>query len=318
MKPSTYQWVLILALCIHCRGVIAVDVLVGENAYSGYQTFLAGRNVFAIHDYSGIDARREVIEIVLLQHALHMGGYSELLTFKPVRLHYRRRLQLVAAGQYALWVNTAWRQDALHLTEDVHVSAPVIKRGEYLVGLYTHPSNSNALAARTLEDVQKLSAVSSKGWSADWNTLASLQLNNVNNNNDWFSFGRVITSGRADFMLAPFQAGADQTLYHKRLDTDLNVIDVVKLVPIPKVQIYLDDSRHWLVSQKYNDGRKIFQALQRGLALLESTGERRAALIESGFIAAGSDRRMTLNPEQVAEIPSVRPSPDKPSARSMP
>lgn len=308
---------LVLFCCQRSPALLAADVLVGENAYSGYQSFVGKRDVLGVDDFSGIESRREVLEIVLLQHALRLGGYWGHINLKPARQTYLRRLRLIADGQYDLWANTAWLQEAKRLEDEVYISSALIRRGEYIVGLYTHPSNHRALAARTLEDVQALSAVSSKSWSADWNTLETLRPVKMVNNTNWYSLAKVLASGRADFMLAPFQAGDNQTLYHKQLDQELGVTEVVELVPIPKVQIYLDDSRHWLISRKSHDGHKIHRALERGLALLDSSGKRKQALLESGFIPPDISKRVTLNPEQVANIP-VAPTPLAPADKTLP
>lgn len=96
------------------------------------------------------------MEIILLQQALRRGGLNEPINFVVRPLSYLRRIRLVKDGSFALWANTAWLNEAQPLEQDVYISKPVIERGEYIVGLYVHPSNTKALAARTLSDIQGL------------------------------------------------------------------------------------------------------------------------------------------------------------------
>jgi hypothetical protein len=46
-----------------------------------YLLFLAGRNAIDINFYGGPHARRDVAELILLQQALHLGGFNQRLLF---------------------------------------------------------------------------------------------------------------------------------------------------------------------------------------------------------------------------------------------
>ncbi len=288
-----------LLLCFSCA-VSAIDVLVGQHAYTGYREFVGDRDPLLIKDFSGIESRREIVEIILLQQALVRGGLTEPINFTAQPLSYLRRIRLVKDGSFALWANTAWFNEVQPLEADVYISKPVIARGEYIVGLYVHPSNTKALAARSLNDIQKLEAVSNKSWSADWETLSSLGISKVYSSANWHGYGRFLASGHADFTLSPFQAGSEAKLLYKRYASDGGVRDVIALVPIPKVQVYLDDSRHWIVSRKHPQGETLFNPLDKGLLDLTDAGVRKHALIQSGFIPEVVASRQTLNPERVA------------------
>lgn len=288
-----------LLLCFPC-GVSAFEVLVGQHAHSGYREFVGDRDPLLIKDFSGIESRREVVEIILLQQALVRGGITEPINFTVQPLSYLRRIRLIKDGSFALWANTAWYNEVQPLEADVFISKPVIERGEYIVGLYVHPSNAKALAARSLADIQKLEAISNKSWSADWETLSSLGISKVYSSVNWHGYARFLASGHADFTLSPFQSGPGAKLLYKRYGSDGDIRDVITLVPIPEVQVYLDDSRHWIVSREHPQGEVLFNALEKGLLELTDAGVRKHALMQSGFIPEVVASREILNPERVA------------------
>lgn len=289
------------ALLLLSGAASAVDLLVGQHAYTGYREFVGDRNPLQINDFSGVESRREVVEIILLQQALRRGGLNEPINFVVRPLSYLRRIRLVKDGSFALWANTAWLNEAQPLEQDVYISKPVIERGEYIVGLYVHPGNTKALSARSLSDIQELEAVSNKSWSADWDTLSSLGISKVYSSTNWHGYARFLASGHADFTLSPFQPSPGSKLLYKRRSSDGgDVRDVIALVPIPGVQVYLDDSRHWIVSRKHPQGKALFQTLEKGLLQLREDGVRKQALMQSGFIPPVIAGRETLNPERIA------------------
>lgn len=281
----------------------AVEILIGRNAHHGYRTFLDGRDPTLITDYRDIESNREVVELVLLHQALRLGGYDEPIELVVQHLEYLRSIRIIANGSYPLWANSVWRSDAQEMANSLYLTKPVVQRGEYLVGLYTHPSNSKALAAQTLQDVQQLAALSNENFSVDWKTLQSLDLRAIYSNPNWYSYGKALANNRADFMLTPFQPTAGQVFLHKEYTKNDEVEVTVVLVPIPNLQVYLDGSRHWIISKKHPEGEKLFQALEKGLAILEQTGQRKKALLQSGFIPDDSDSKLTLNPEQLTVVP---------------
>lgn len=284
----------------------AVEVLVGKNAYEGYEAFLDGRDPLKVSDYSGLNSNREVVELLLLQQALALGGYEKSVELIVEPLSYLRRIRLIANGSYALWANTAWYTDVCQINESLYITKPVIERGEYIVGLYTHPDNEKALAAKNLDDVRQLVAISNENFRVDWETLSSLHLRHeIYNNSNWYSYAKLLANGRADFMLFPFQPNGGQILLHSQFTKNGDTETLTPLVPVPGLQLYLDGSRHWIVSRAHPEGERIYQALERGLAKLKLSGTRKKALVQSGFIAEGTSTRLTLNPDNLPQVTGV-------------
>ena len=48
-----------------------------------YELFVSGRDPLEIKDYSGLGSRRDVVEVVLIQQALALGGITEPIRFLP-------------------------------------------------------------------------------------------------------------------------------------------------------------------------------------------------------------------------------------------
>ena len=56
-----------------------------------------------------------------------------------------------------------------------------------------------------------------------------------------------------------------------------------RLIPVPGIKLVLDGSRHFLVSKKHKNGKKVYQALEKGLKILREKGTVQRYLTESGF-----------------------------------
>jgi hypothetical protein len=77
-------------------------------------------------------------------------------------------------------------------------------------------------------------------------------------------------------VLAPFQATADLSLD----------VGSVRLVPIPRLKIGLDGTRHFLVSSRHARATALLDRLNAGLSTLRQKGVIRQAYEQSGFFNA--------------------------------
>lgn len=301
MKRCCLLWLVLICTANDAADDVAVDILLGRNAYHGFLEYVGGRDPAAITDYSGQGMRREVMELLLLHRALNLGGNNNPINLSWGQTSYPRRLRMIAEADYAILGNTVWLQDVTKYSDELYISSAVIERGQYIVGLYTHRTNLKALTASSLADVQSLTALSNKDWSADWKTLEGLQLPWVAHNPNWYSYGKILADRRIDFTLSPFQLGPEKTLYHRRYRLDGSVWETVELIPIPNIQVYLDGSRHWIISRRHPQGRALYEAIEAGLKILNTSGRRRQALVESGFIPS-DNKRVTINADQKSSL----------------
>lgn len=250
--------------------------------------FLNGRSVYDIEYYGGPYSRRDVVETILAFQALREGGLEN-----PMTLHgesnYRRVLRMVANGAVLLSGPLLWKEDIEQLRGELYMSEPLVNDGEFVAGLYTHPSNKKALSLSTLSDFHELRATSSRHWRNDWRVLTALQPLSLYDAVEWEQMVRMVAAGRADITLAPFQPTDDMSL----------MLDDMTLVPIPHVKVYFPGSRHWIVSRQHAYGKPVFQTLTRGLEVFRQEGRIRRAYRESGFFNARVEDWRVINDERV-------------------
>lgn len=262
-----------------------IVAVVDEDIIADYQLFVGERDPLLIDYFGGPGARRDVIEIVLLQQALALGGFKEKVTLRPEN-SYLRVLKLVADGHVALPGALMWREDIKPYASHLFKTKAIVKEGEFIAGLYTRADNQRALQANTLEKVSHLSAASNNHWNADVKTLASLGIRKIQFSTYWVQIVRMVVANRADVTLAPFQVNPDMKV----------MVDGLELVPIRGIKVALPGSRHWPVSKKHPKGKAIFDALVRGIEELEKKNIIQRAYEECGFFHPQVKDWVLLNP----------------------
>ena len=265
-----------------------ITILTQQDVYNDYLRFIDSRDPLTISHFDGLGSRRDVVEVVLVQQALALGGMR--LPVKLVKVDnssdsYTRYLKEILSGNATMGGNSAWLVDLVSIKDKVYISAPLIRSGEFEAGLYTTPDNKAALSARTLADVQMLTAVVAESWTPDVATLNSLKLRNVLETQSWDSMVGMVQKGRADVLLAPFQPTPDMSLS----------LVGYRLVPIPQVKVGLSGSRHYFVSRSAPNGAAAAAALERGLAILRSKGVIERAYRESGFFNSRTQNWTKIN-----------------------
>ncbi len=265
----------------------SLKVLIPSDVLTDYQHFLHGRNAIELTDFSGDGSRRDVIEVVLMQQALHLGGIKTPIEFIQHNA-YQRILTELRQGRGFIAATSIWLTDLENIEEDVFISHAVINNGEFEVGFYTTPNNKTALSAKKTSDIRGLSAISSKAWLTDWNTLSALRMNKLISISNWSSMVKMVNAGRADVLLAPFQPTKDMSI----------TIDEVKLIPIPRIKIGLQGSRHFGVSKHYPNAKSLFENFNRGLNILIKQGIVQKAYRQSGFFNNNVTHWKTLNLEE--------------------
>lgn len=270
-----------LALALHAE---PAAVIAPSDVWRDYRMLLGQRDPLTLTQFRGMGTRRDVVELVLVQQALRLGGWREGI--RPVEATaYSRILREIADGRALVSGTTAWRADLAPLGAEVYISRALIGPGQSVAGFYTVPGNVRALAARNLDEVRQLRAVSNRQWRADWEVLSRLGLQELYDVAAWPSMVAMLAAGRADVVLAPFQPG--NTMQFKT--------GGVTLVPVPNIKVSLPGSRHFAVSLLAPQGHEAAQALDRGLALLQQRGVIRRAYEQAGFINPRVAGWTTLN-----------------------
>lgn len=249
-----------------------VSIYIRNDVYMDYLEFLDNRDVINITDYSGKNARRDVADIIIALQSLHLGGFKHKFRLSSGNVNYRNK-KMLQTGELLISLDSYWLTDAESIKEDVYISSPVISKGEYVAGVYTSPNNIRALSIKQLSDFKQLSGVSTPQWRTDWETMISLNLAELIQEDQWVSMARLVSQGWVDFMLMPF---------HQDTKQDYKIYKV-HLVPVPNIAIMLNGSRHFVVSKHHPLGESAIKALKKGMAILRQQGRIKKAYIQAGF-----------------------------------
>lgn len=278
MKGILLFWLLLFTSPV-CQ---SVTLLLSTEDQEDFDELTAASSVYDIDQFSQKGFRREVVEIVLMHQALRLGGYEQPIKHKVEDVSYKRGIRAVETGDVDIWGVSVWGRSVVG-DNLLLVSDPIVELGEYDAVMYTSAANSKALSVKTRGQLKDLSAVSNKTYEVDWATLSELNLRNLQHTPVWVSMVKFVHSGRADFMIAPLQLGKGFELTQRIFDKE-NHKETLRLVPIPNVKIYLNDSRHWIVSKQSKGSEEILDALNKGISILNESGKRHRALSECGFI----------------------------------
>lgn len=286
-----YQVVLLAALL--CSYAFAMDesdnrtanIAVLPDIHNDYNLFLGDRNPIDVNYYGGKHARRDVIELVLLQQALALGGFAHPLKFVDEE-NYFRSIRNVLDGKTLTISGTIWYQDLLPQVDKLHISPPIVEDGQFIVGIYTSPQNNRALSSTTLEQINKLRAVTSRQWKPDLTTLEKLGFTNIMYTPNWVNMARMINAGRVDITLSPFHQSPSKEI----------LVEDIRLVPIEGVKIAIKGSRHWPVSKLHPLGDEFYDALAKGVVQMRNEGTIERAYRECGFFHPALEGWKLLNP----------------------
>jgi hypothetical protein len=270
----------------------AVLILVPPTVLDTLKVFLRpGETPDTFDDFAREGNYRDLTDYLLLRRALVVGGNSLPVAIEPwLDVSYDRVILRLRAGHAAVFSNGIWREDIPLGDAQLKVSPPLFEYGEMEAGIYMSPHNQKLHSTRTRADVQKLSAVSSKQWRPDWIALQQLGLDRLYDNVYWESMLKMVRSERVDFMLIGFSNSEDLSY---------NAVGIT-LKPVPNMKVKLAGSRGWVISQTNPQGALAYQAIEKGLGILRSTGVIKRAYRDAGVINTAVENWLVLNPMAAA------------------
>ena len=251
----------------------SVVIFIRDDVYDDYSRFLNGRKPIEVKDFSGAYIRRDVVDMIIAQQALSLGGFTKPFRYHKGNVNYRNT-KLLEDGQLLLSFDSVWSVDAKQLVESVYISDPVIRDGEYFAGIFTSPNNKKVQQVKQLADFKQLTAVSTPRWQTDWQTLSALPLKELLREDEWLGQVRTVSMQWVDFMMMPLMPSLNNRY----------TLENIELVAVPNLVLQLNDSRHFIISKSHPDGKAAFVAIQKGLAQLRKTGAIEKAYREAGFI----------------------------------
>ncbi|GAA0815091.1 hypothetical protein GCM10009111_12880 [Colwellia asteriadis] len=259
-------------------------IYIRDDVYIDYQKFVVDKNVMSIESFASKHIRRDVVDMIIAQQALILGGFSHQFHYATGKVNFRNT-KMLQNGELLISFDTYWLADAKAIEDKVYISDAVIRNGEYIAGIYTSINNHKALAVKSINDLKDLTAVSTPLWRTDWQTIQSLPLKKVTREDSWLSMARMVNLQWIDFLLMPFNSTPDQSF----------TMDKIHLVPVKNIGVLLKDSRNFVISKKHPKGEEAFIAINKGLKILRQRGAIRKAYIDAGFIIE-NDNLTIINP----------------------
>ena len=275
LRVNLIGWLFLLLSTFHVYGNDnkSVVIFIRDDVYDDYSRFLNGRKPIEVKDFSGAYIRRDVVDMIIAQQALSLGGFTKPFRYHKGNVNYRNT-KLLEDGQLLLSFDSVWSVDAKQLAESVYISDPVIRNGEYFAGIFTSPNNKKVLKVKQLADFKQLTAVSTPRWQTDWQTLSALPLKELLREDEWLGQVRTVSMQWVDFMMMPLMPSLNNRYS----------LENIELVAVPNLVLQLNDSRHFIISKSHPDGKPAFAAIHKGLSQLRKTGAIEKAYREAGFI----------------------------------
>lgn len=263
--------------------VVRVPVTVPDDAK--INAFLAAGNLQALSSYAALDSGA-LVEQVLFRRALVLGGLDAKFSSFSVSNSARAR-ESVRDGSAVGGGFAAWHAYCQENAADLFESEAVIPDGRFEKGLYTSAQKLAQLKVKTSRDLQRLRVASTRTWVVDWATLEQLKFAKVLDVPTMEEQFKMVKTEWADVVLHDFANTPDMSVE----------VNGIRLYPIPGVKVALAGSRHFIVSRKHPAGAQVFESLQKGLKIMQKTGEIERAFTESGFYNTTARNWLLLRPE---------------------
>lgn len=239
----------------------AIAIYLRDDVYQDYIRFLDGRAPEDVTNFSGDFVRRDVVDMIIAQQALQLGGFDKRFDYQVGKINFRNT-KLLEQGKLLISFDSYWLEDAKSIASKVYISEPVIRKGEYFAGIFAAPDNEAVFKLQHLADFNQLTSVSTPRWRTDWRTLSQLPLKELVREDEWLSQVRMVSMQWVDFMLMPLMPA---------MKNQYKLADIT-LKAVPNMVMLLDDSRHFVISKLHPDGSNAFIALQKGLKILRTQG----------------------------------------------
>ena len=281
-KITTYlcSFIYSLSIVLHspllfAEQVIFADTVEAEDFRIRYNNALQGKKAIHLKDYvpNNIGSQREIVEMIILQKALYLGGEKSSVVFKRKDSLALREVTPLIKGESLLYGNTLWFETVRDYQGSLYISDPIIRYGEFEAGFYTSVDNEKALST-TIDTLSELTVITSRQWIADWRALHNSSVQPINFMGSWIEMLSMVEYRVVDAMLINFSLKKNlQLLFNGKI-----------YVPIPNIKIMLPGSRHFVVSKKHPHGLRVFKALNKGIKIMRQRGEIEKLYRQAGFI----------------------------------
>ena len=192
---------------------VGVDQTALDNLKSVFDLSGTSETVLGREKCPSLDGKRIVgkgrtaVELLMVCNALFKNSkFSSLkiVAFAP----HRRRLQELALSRIDMVAGSIFPEGLKNIEGKLRplLSRPVLKVGQFEKALFTLPNRSDVLAVRSLEELQKFSAVTVASWQVDTKTLKAMSLSGLEFAPSPKNFFPMLQQKRADFTLLAFNS----------------------------------------------------------------------------------------------------------------
>jgi hypothetical protein len=234
-----------------------------------------------IRNYARPNVIRFSVEAILACQALKLGGYDGEYKLVPAP-NYTRAMLMAANGEATMPTETLWAEDLDE--KKFYATKPLLADGEIIFGAFVKADKLKSYNVKTLADLKKLKAVTSRNWVKDWGTLTGMGVNTLDASS-LESIYKMVGADRAQFTLWSFNA----------LPSFEVTVESVTLAPLPGIKIVMRGERRLAVSRAAPNGKEVFEALNKGIEILRANGTIARAWRESGYINKRTDSWVALN-----------------------
>jgi hypothetical protein len=305
--------------------IVAPDVIID------YNNIIKTKNVHQIIDYTGI--RRDVTELILIQHILKRGGFTGNIYIKPISVSdssytvykiIQNEMYNITSNSIVMTGTCGWKFNFLsdNIYNKLLVTSPMVKLDQFETGLYMNENRKEFVEPNqniTIEQIKQLKFISTTNWSIDWKILTDFTPKQLINSSSWDDMVISVDSGHSDVLLAPFPSNNDMSIIISKdnrtskdgIHTYLNKIKRnIIFKPIYGYKFKFDlDTRNFAISNK-KGGAAILGYVNRGIQNMRNHKQGdliQKAYIQSGFINTRVKDWKVINTIDISYLSGLTP-----------
>ena len=253
------------------KTVITVAAIEGSiNSWNEFKSYSKVSPEKIQHILGAESSVRFIADMVILTQAFEKAGYDYEIEF-VIAPNERRAVRMLVDGVAVMVGSDLFLND---YPESIFISEAIIKEGELFKGVFGLSSNKALMSAKSIKDLQQLTAVSLPNWKTDWSTLTKLQVKDLIPVNTYRAMVHVITFRNVDFGLIEIP----------RLPNPINTWTYKggALSIVPGIKLQMPGSRHFAVSKTHPLGSQVFKALEEGLLILREENKIQSLMEDVG------------------------------------
>lgn len=248
-----------------------IPVVILKYHYEILMDFLSedGRN---LEDIDSIKAKRQhriLADQVIMAKALKLGGIDPIFRYIPIDNSARERAE-VKAGNAVISAQDQW---PFNFDDTVFMTRPIIPENTFSKGVFGRSDHAGLMKAHSLDSLQQYSAVYDNKWP-EWRIIETLKLKKLYHTATIENMFRMVAGGRVDLTFAEIPNDVDMP----------RVVDGVELRLVKGIKLVVPASRNFMVSKHHRQGKRVYDALSKGLEILHEQGEIVRHMTEVGII----------------------------------